>query len=427
MSDPTISVVVVSRERPESLIWCLSGLDGLLYPAFEVVVVACPAGCAAVTRAGYAPRVKLIGYDAANIAAARNLGIAAAAGEIVAFIDDDAVPEPTWLGFLAEPFEDTAVAAAGGFVRGRNGISFQWKAREVDACGRATPIDVEESRFSLPRPTPGRAIKTEGTNMAVRREILAALGGFDAGFRFYLDETDLNMRLARAGHHTAIAPRAEVHHAYAASARRKGDRTVTDLGEIGASVMVFLRRHADEERHGARLNEVMLEQKMRVFDQLRARKLQKRDVEPLLTGLRRGIEDGRTRDLAKLEPVSGPEAPFQRFDPQRREAVCIAGRIWQGRRLRREARAEVAKGRTVTLFLFGPSPRAHKLRYDGGIWEQSGGLFGRSTRDGPFLQLRSFARRLREERARVAEVRGLIQNGESKTTQLGKLPKNSPI
>ncbi|UYV37421.1 glycosyltransferase family 2 protein [Rhodobacteraceae bacterium D3-12] len=185
MSDPTISVVIVSRERPESLIWCLSGLDGLLYPAFEVVVVACPAGCSAAEGAGYAERVKLIRYDEANIAAARNLGIAAAAGEIVAFIDDDAVPEPTWLEHLAAPFGDGSVAAVGGFVRGRNGISFQWKAREVDDCGRATPIEVDESRVSQPQPAPGRAIKTEGTNMAVRRDVLAALGGFDTGFRFF--------------------------------------------------------------------------------------------------------------------------------------------------------------------------------------------------------------------------------------------------
>ncbi|MCB2152739.1 MAG: glycosyltransferase, partial [Rhodobacteraceae bacterium] len=59
---------------------------------------------------------------------ARNLGLAAAAGEIVAFIDDDAVPEPRWLARLTAPFADPGIAAAGGFVVGRNGISFQWRA-----------------------------------------------------------------------------------------------------------------------------------------------------------------------------------------------------------------------------------------------------------------------------------------------------------
>ncbi|UYV37420.1 hypothetical protein N4R57_21185 [Rhodobacteraceae bacterium D3-12] len=217
----------------------------------------------------------------------------------------------------------------------------------------------------------------------------------------------MNLRLARAGHITAISPRAQVHHAYAASARRKSDRTVTDLSEIGASVMYFLRRHAPEHAHGPRLNEVMLEQKMRVFDQLRARKLQKRDVEPLLTGLRRGIDEGKSREFAKLETASAPQEAFLRFDPLRRGAVSIAGRIWQAKRLRQAARAQVAEGKTVSLFLFGPSPRYHKVSYQDGIWEQNGGLFGRSLRKGPLLQLKSFAQRLRQERARVAPLRGL--------------------
>ena len=98
---PTISIVIASRERPESLLWCLKGIDGLDYPEFEVVVAACPAGAGALERAGLDSRVKLRRFDEANIAAARNAGIAAAGGEIVAFIDDDAVPEPTWLRHLA--------------------------------------------------------------------------------------------------------------------------------------------------------------------------------------------------------------------------------------------------------------------------------------------------------------------------------------
>ncbi len=405
---PTISIVIVSRERPESLIWCLTGVDGLDYPAFEVVVVACPAGCEAVTRAGLAGRVKLIGFDEANISAARNLGIKAAAGEIVAFIDDDAVPEPTWLSHLAEPFVDAGVAAAGGFVRGRNGISFQWKAREVDVGGHARPLTVDETAPSRPDPTPGWAVKTEGTNMAVRRAVLAEIGGFDPGFRFYLDETDLNLRLAGAGQRTAIAPLAQVHHAYGASARRSSNRAVKDLSEIGASTAYFLRKHCDAADHGKRLNRMIEEQRMRVFDQIRAGRLQKADLEPLMQGLKRGIEDGKSRKLAVLEPIGEPNTGFLPFAPSRRGGVILAGRIWQARRLRRKARERAAAGENVSLFLFGPSPRMHRVRFsDDAVWEQSGGLFGRSDRAGPFFQIWSFAGRLAHERARVAHLRGL--------------------
>lgn len=406
---PTISVVIVSRDRPDSLIWCLRGIDGLDYPAFEVIVVACPAGSAAVERAGLAGRVKLIKFDEANIAAARNLGIAAAAGEVVAFIDDDAVPEPTWLRYLAQPFGDASIASVGGFVRGRNGISFQWKAREVDEGGEARPLTVDETRFSVPETTLGWAIKTEGTNMAVRRDVLTNMGGFDAGYRFYLDETDLNLRLARSGARVAIAPQAQVHHAYAPSARRKANRAVTDLREIGASTAYFLRRHCPSEQHGKRLNTMVQEQRMRVFDQIRARRLPKGELGPLMQGLKDGIEEGKQRSLALLEPVLSPNSPFLPFVPARRGGgAVLAGRIWQARRLRQEARVRAQAGENVTLFLFGPSPRAHRVRFrDDGYWEQNGGLFGRSTREGRFFQLTSFAARLARERKRVASVRAL--------------------
>jgi len=60
--------------------------------------------------------------------------------------------------------------------------------------------------------------------MAVRRSVLADLGGFDPRFRFYLDETDLNLRLAARGLYTALVPLAQVHHGFHASARRRKDR-----------------------------------------------------------------------------------------------------------------------------------------------------------------------------------------------------------
>lgn len=406
MATLPVSVIVVSRDRPECLARCLSGLDGLIYPAFEIVVVACPAGTAAVRAAGYETRVKLLEFDEANISTARNLGLLEAAGGIVAFIDDDAVPEPLWLKHLAAPFEDGAVAAAGGFVRGRNGISFQWTARQVDGCGRTRAIAVQGSAPVIPDLAPGHAVKTEGTNMAVRRAVLAGLGGFDPGFRFFLDETDLNLRLADKGHSTVIVPLAEVHHAFAPSARRKADRTVTDLTEIGASSAYFLRKHCPAEARGDRLNEMLREQQMRVFDQLKARQLRQADVGPLIAGLKRGVEDGRTRPIEELPPMGPPRRGFLQFSPARCGGTVLAGRSWQARRLRREAAERAAAGENVSLFLFGPSPRYHKVRFTReGYWEQNGGLFGRSDRNDAIFRPMLFAARVARETARVAPVR----------------------
>ena len=126
---------------------------------------------------------------------------------------------------------------------GRNGISFQWKARTVSPDAHTEDLILDYDRPQVFEGSPTRAIKTEGTNMAVRRDVLVHLGGFDPAFRFYLDETDLNMRIGKAGLKTAIVPLAQVHHGFAPSARRRDDRVPRDLFEIGASLAVYLRKH----------------------------------------------------------------------------------------------------------------------------------------------------------------------------------------
>ena len=93
MIDIPVSVVVVSRDRPDALLRCLTGLSQLQYPNFEIVVVADAKGQQAVVASQFSSQIKCIGFDLPNISEARNLGISHAAGDIVAFIDDDAVPE----------------------------------------------------------------------------------------------------------------------------------------------------------------------------------------------------------------------------------------------------------------------------------------------------------------------------------------------
>ena len=99
------------------------------------------------------------------------------------------MPEPTWLERLVEPFQDADTGAAGGLVRGRNGVSVQWGFQEVDGYGNDWPVPASGAAF-FGAPTPGRVLKTVGTNCAFRRAALAAIGGFDEAYRFFLEETD---------------------------------------------------------------------------------------------------------------------------------------------------------------------------------------------------------------------------------------------
>jgi len=406
---PQVSVVVASHGRPGFLARTVTGVAQVLYPSFEVVVVADTKGVGAVAALPFADQIKTVVCDAANISAARNLGIAQAAGEIIAFIDDDAVPEPTWLTQLGAPFENPAVAAVGGFVIGRNGISLQWGAREVDDIGQPHALALTGDAPRIIQPTPGRAIKTEGTNCAFRRRILAELGGFDPNYRFYLDETDLNMRLAQAGYATAIAPRALVHHGFAPSERRAADRAPRSLFDIGASSAVFARKFASAARQADAMAQLAVQQKQRAVAHMVAGRIEPGRVTFLMQSLRDGIDQGSKRPLAPLPALPAAGAEFRAF---RRPGATgqtriLAGRFWQARRLRKRARKLAGQGDIVTLFLFSPTALFHHHRFDeAGFWEQRGGLFGRSARSGRLFRMQRFATRVAREARRIAQQRG---------------------
>jgi len=402
VSAVALSIVVVSRGRPDGLMRCLAGLAQQRHAPFEVIVVADPAGVARARQWPQAAHVKIVPFDEANISAARNAGIMQAAGEAVAFIDDDAVPEPTWAARMAAAFADDGVSAAGGFVLGRNGISWQWRAQSVDGAGRTAPLEIGENPLVL-TPTGGRAIKTEGTNMAFRRSVLAALGGFDPGFRYFLDETDLNLRLAATGAATAILPGAVVHHGFAASALRRADRVPRDLREIGASWAVFLRRHCPEGERAAVWQGVRAAERRRGLRHMVAGRLEPRDVRRLMAGLDAGHAEGRERPEFAAAPLGPAETAFLPFpsDPAR-EVLWLSGRSWQARRLREEARAVVEAGRIVSLCLLSPTTLYHREQFRAdGFWEQRGGQFGRSLRSDPVFRAWTMAARVGRERDRL--------------------------
>lgn len=395
----TASVIIVSRHRAAALQRCLLGLAQQDHPSFEVIVVADPAGITAARAKDLA--IKLIPFDQPNISAARNLGLANAGGEVVAFIDDDAVAEPTWLSRLCAPFSDPQVIASTGFIRGRNGISYQWKACEVDNTGADHPLPAHAATYAG---TPERAVKTQGTNCAFRRQSLTRIGGFDPAFRFYLDEADVNLRMAGLGL-TTVVPDAQVHHGYAASARRRDDRIPTSLHEIAASIAVFLRRHAPDTADDETIPAIEA-QRARIAHLLATRRISDPQADTLRSTLADGWDDGMSRPLTDPAAITGA-APFTpRSGTGPRPGRVIAGRIWQARRLRAHAAQAAANGEIVTLFLLSPTIRAHRHHFTpAGFWEQTGGLFGPSDRSQPRFRWWRFSKRVLAETARVAGFR----------------------
>jgi O-antigen biosynthesis protein len=241
--------------------------------------------------------------------------------------------------------------------------------------------------------------------MVFRRQVLHDLGGFDPAFRFYLEDTDMALRVALAGLATAWVPGAVVHHAFAASVRRDADRVPLDLRDVGASTAAFLRKHATEGMEAA-LVQLGQDQYDRLFRLVRRRKLGLKEMRRLLESLRDGIEEGRVRSIAETRGFSVEHAYSTLYDTPPGSDVVLSGWRHRAPALRAEASRLVGDGARVSLFLFEPTPRAHHVRFtDGGWWEQQGGLFGRSDRAQPRFQPWRYASRLFAELRRIDAIR----------------------
>ncbi len=405
-----VSVVIVSRGRAKVLARCLRALMQQTHRHFEIIVVADQAGLETVSSLSFGASVHSFLFDEPNISMARNIGIQQAAGDIIAFIDDDSVAEPTWLSRLIAPFSEPDVAAAGGYVRGRNGISFQWRAQSVDTAARQKPLALPFDKPRVFSPGQGRAVKTEGTNCAFRRQELADLGGFDPNYAFYLDETDVNMRLALAGKSTAIVPLAQVHHGYLGSEYRSAIRAPKTLFPIGRSLAIYLRKFANQFDRDQAWRVEQITQKRRLTKMMVGGLIEPRDVKRLLATLRAGYNDGQASPLVAVPPIKPSEREFSpvAFPTKLRGHRIISGRFWQARSLRNQAQTLVNNGFRVSLFLFSPTALFHRVRFtEQGVWEQRGGIFGRSNRAQALVQITSFRRRVKRESKRVAALRAL--------------------
>lgn len=407
MSNPTVSVIVVSRNRPEALELCLLGLSQLYYQPFEIIVVANEVSAKGIPPA-LRSTIKVIGFEPANISTARNTGLKESGGQIVAFIDDDAVPEPTWLNHLVQPFTDSKIVAAGGYVIGRNGISLQWGARLAFADGLSEELPVAGNEIVFFKGEPARAVKTEGTNMAFRKDVLCRLGGFDECFEYYLDETDVNMRIAEQGWSTAIVPLAVVHHSYAESDQRFQSRVPKTLHPIGRSLAVFCRKHGADVS-AARLDH-RRHQRRRLLEFMRRGDLMPGDIHRLLVSFDHGWETGSELALNEVTPVEA-HGMFMAFEGDFVSDSMHSdfGRFWRGNSLKRKIAEKVAKGERGSLYLFTFTSFFHHVRFEKpGMWVQKGGQFGRSGRTEKLFRFFTGKARFEREVKRVKDVREIV-------------------
>jgi len=241
------SVVINTYNRGHSLEATLLALRQLDPVDLEVVVVNGPStdGTHDVLER-WVDVVKIGSCPERNLSMSRNIGIALAAGDVVAFIDDDAYPDPAWLARLLDGFDDPEVAAVGGPTFDYTGASLQARYSIADRLGDAWAVTDD----GAPNPTwlfsaPGKRefLYTIGTNSSFRREHLVAIGGFDEEYEYYLDETDLCVRLADRGYMIRHVDDAVVYHKFLPSAIRTPDRATRDRFSIIKNRVYFGLTH----------------------------------------------------------------------------------------------------------------------------------------------------------------------------------------
>ncbi|HEU5458294.1 MAG TPA: glycosyltransferase family 2 protein, partial [Terracidiphilus sp.] len=112
----SVTVSVCTRNRPEQLRECLKGLARMMPAADEILVVDNTSGDAAAEQLALEFGARYVREPKPGLSRARNLAVAESSSEVVAFLDDDAVPDEKWLGMLLQPFADPQVSTVTGSV-----------------------------------------------------------------------------------------------------------------------------------------------------------------------------------------------------------------------------------------------------------------------------------------------------------------------
>ncbi|MHB0912765.1 MAG: glycosyltransferase [Armatimonadota bacterium] len=230
---PLISVVVCTRNRPESLANTLASIRAVRYARREVIVIDNASETARPVAEEFGAR--WVHEPRPGLDWARNRGIAESMGEIVAFIDDDALADKGWLNTIADAFADPEVACVTGLVVPSE---LETEAQELFECaygGFGRGFQRLTHRHATQWPCVGT-----GTNMAFRRTAFDVVGEFDPAFDVGTPAGgagDLEMfdRLLYAGCRIDYRPDALVYHTH----RRSMEELKKQLRDYGKSFVAL--------------------------------------------------------------------------------------------------------------------------------------------------------------------------------------------
>jgi glycosyltransferase involved in cell wall biosynthesis len=210
-SPPRVSVVICAYNAERTMDACLASLRNLNYPDYEVIVVndgstdRTPA-ITAEHKAAYdaepaGPRMVVIDQPNRGLSVARNVGMTAATGDIIAYTDSDCVPDPDWLYFLVYQFVRTGRVAVGGPNFPPAEPSMVPAAVAVAPGGPTHVLLNDEIAEHIP-----------GCNMAFTKKVMEEVNGFEPIFAAAGDDVDFCWRLQNRGYAVGFSPAATVWH-----------------------------------------------------------------------------------------------------------------------------------------------------------------------------------------------------------------------
>lgn len=335
----SFSLVINTLNRGSLLEKTLESFAWLDYDGdFEVIVVNGPStdNSDEVIKS-WGNKIRAGKCDVENLSVSRNIGICMAEGDIVAFIDDDAIPEPEWLNHLAPAYDNELIGGVGGLVLDHSGYEYQYEFSTANRIANANwNAGKASEHFCFPKSYEFPYL--QGTNASFRRQALLEVGGFDEEIEYYLDETELCCRLVDAGYVIRQISKAWVHHKFAPSHIRDDHKITRYRYPVIKNKIYFSLKHG---REFLSIAEILADN--RVFSDAQCA-----DVEHHIAGERldvserdrfaeeneRAWERGVMRGLSGQHEMITPEkvkllsGDFLRFDPikndERRSLVFVS-------------------------------------------------------------------------------------------------------
>ena len=210
-----VSIVVCTRDRPEDLQSCLEALRPHHAHGHDVVVVDNAPSTSLTAQLVAQYPYRLVTEPRPGLNHARNRGWASARHDVVAFTDDDCVPDPCWIDGLTAPYSDPRIAATTGLVMPLELETRAQQRFEAYSANRRSFDPVVHTSDTTPPSAAG--VVGIGANMSLRRAWLERVGGFDPRFDGGMPtlsggDAEMFARLLAAGGAISYRPGALVWH-----------------------------------------------------------------------------------------------------------------------------------------------------------------------------------------------------------------------